>query len=97
MPAYGPKFLHTQIGRAIEIHFEPPHGARRKAVVKGGSFVGVSEHRQMIVRVFGEEYPTHVDIDADQPAFATGDQYGGSVWWKWAGPQLPLPTDLKDD
>ena len=98
MPVYSDKFLLTQIGRSMAIHYEPPHGVRRKSTVKGGLFVGVKD-RMLVMRSSApgrDDEFVHVDQEADQPAFATRDHYG-SVWWEWTSPQRPVPSDFKDE
>jgi hypothetical protein len=98
MPVYSDKFLETQIGRSIAIHYDPPHGVRRKSTVEHGMFMGVKDG-MLVVRVRKpgeEEYSLHVEQDADQPAFARRNA-NGSVWWEWTSPQRPLPPGFKDE
>ena len=76
-------FLKTQIGRGLVLHYEPPEGTRRKSVVKHGLLMNVMEGR-LVVQLFGEEHPVHIEGDADQPAFADRDR-DGSVWWEFTG------------
>ncbi len=94
MAVYGDKFLLTQIGRSVAIHFDQPRwqtGYHKRRVTRG-LLTGV-EGTLMIVSVHGQEYPTRVERDADQPAFATRD----GVWWEWTSPQLPVPPDFQDE
>jgi hypothetical protein len=99
MPVYSEKFLLTQVGRSMAIHHDPPHGVRRKSTARHGLFSGV-KGRMVVMRVCApdrEDEYVHVEQDADQPAFAVRDGYGGSVWWEWTSPQLPVPRDFKDE
>jgi hypothetical protein len=93
------KFLETQVGRSMAIHYDPPPHVRRRSTVRGGLFAGV-KHGALVMRVTtpgGEEELLHVERDADQPAFAMPDGYGGSVWWEWTSPQRPLPPGFQDE
>lgn len=97
MPAYSPKFLLTQVGRGVALHFEPaPGGRRTKAMVRSGLLVGVQAGR-LVVQLAGEQYPTHVDVEADQPAFATRERDGSALWWEWQGAQRPLPSGFTEE
>ncbi len=94
MAVYSDKFLQTQIGRSIAIHYDQPkwQTGRHRSTVQHGLLIG-TEGLRIIVKVHGEEYPTRVEMDADQPAFATRE----GVWWEWTSPQRPIPPNFKDE
>jgi ribosome maturation factor RimP len=94
MPVYSDKFLLTQIGRGVAVHFDQPRWqtGRHKRRTTHGLLAGV-EGRMLVVKVHGEEYPVRVEVDADQPAFATRD----GIWWEWTSPQRPLPPGFQDE
>lgn len=97
MTIYSEKFMRTQVGRSVAIHHEPPDGERRKSTIQNGYLMDVKD-RMLVVRVANQEHPVHVDMDADQPAFARRDRSGGwSVWWSWESPQKPLPPGFADE
>jgi hypothetical protein len=83
-------FLKTQVGRGVEVHFDPPEGVRRKGVVKRGLLMDVKDGR-IVVQLHGEQYPLHLDIGADQTVYAARDRDGSGTWWKFTGAQHPVP------
>lgn len=88
MPSCSESFLHTQIGRAMKMHYEPAPGVRRKAMSQAGLFMGTTNGRmKMNVSSPGRDSETvTIDINADQPAFPERDgEY--SIWWEWIGAQ----------
>ncbi len=83
MPTYSRSYYETQIGRTVALHY-PPKGNSKKFTARQG-FLAEARDGILVIRLLGDAYPTHIDVGADQPAFA--DPKG--MWWKFVSPHRP--------